>query len=250
MFSRILLSAAMAVVLQGCAKVYDVKQLEGKTSAEMYQCALKAIEEKKYKDAIAIFNELEKQYPYSENIDDVIVKRADCKYDSKQVNEAIVDYETFIKTNISSKLMPYVLYRLTVIYFNMIPIIERDQTDAIKAQQYGHALLENYPGTEFEEEVKQILVSVDDFCAAKELYIAKSYQKRKNYVAALRRLEVVVRAFEKTVVMPEVLYRMIECNIALNAKEDAKNVNRVLQDKYKDSDWAKYAEALLQKYKI
>ena len=177
-----------------------------------------------------------------------MIKRADLKYLSKKIDEAIIEYETFVRTNTSSEFVPYALYRLACIYYEMIALVARDQTDAIKAMQYCNILLENYPNSEYISDVKRMIRDIEDIMSAKELYVAKEYEKRKNYPAALNRLGTIVQKYSDAKVTEEALFRMIECYIAINAIDEAKNINKIMQRDYPNGYWSIQAIKLLKKY--
>jgi DNA uptake lipoprotein len=67
--------------------------------------------------------------------------------------------------------------------------------------------------------------------------IARFYQKKLKYTAALNRYKTVIDDFSNTKFIPEALYRTTEIYISLGLKEEAYNTASVLGHNYPKSQW-------------
>ncbi|MDR0744383.1 MAG: outer membrane protein assembly factor BamD [Holosporales bacterium] len=234
-----------SLLLVSCSKDIDLKQFENTSAEDIFAAGKKEIANKNYADAVLIFEELERLYPYSKLTAEAQILEGECNYNSKKYDEASSAIEIFVKTHPTHKKVPYALYMLGIIHFEQMPIIERDQDSTAKALAYFSELQQRYPGSEFvkksEEKVKQLRQQM----AGREMNIARYYQSRKNYAAAIGRLNVVVDNYTDTDHAPEALLRSVECYISMGIFDEAKLANRILETKFSETPWAKYSKELL-----
>ncbi len=236
-----------AIILCGCSKDIDFESLEKQSPKEIFALGKEEETAKNYSDAVKVFEELERIYPYSGLIADAQLASGDCNYKAKKYNDAISSYEIFVKTHPTHDRVPYAIYMLGLINFEQMPIVERDQESTIMALSYFEELCNRYPESPYVKDSKEKIKTIRNQIAGKEVYIARYYLKKKNYAAAIGRLNSVVDNYLDTVHAPESLFRLIECYVAMGFFKETELINKILQSKYPSSNWAEYARKLLER---
>lgn len=241
---RILL-LSFAILLCGCSKDIDFESLEKQSAKEIFALGKEEAALKNYSDAVKVFEELERIHPYSGLVADAQLAAGDCNYKAKKYSEAMSSYEIFVKTHPTHDKVPYAIYMLGLINFEQMPIVERDQESTIIALSYFEELCNRYPESNYVKDSKEKIKILRNQIAGKEVYIARYYLKKKNYAAAIGRLNAVVDNYLDTIHSPEALFRLIECYIAMGFFRETQIINKTLQANFQNSNWAKYAKDLL-----
>lgn len=239
------LVAVIVLFLAGCSSDIDFSKFEHEKAEAIYKTACEYMDRGEYSDAIKIFDELEKLHPYSKYTALVQVKSGDCYHKMKKYEESASEYEVFIKTHRTHEMVPYALYKLGVVYYEQMPIIERDQEVTIKSLSYLRTLLQQFPGSKYEEDAIRMVTAIRQQLAGREVYIARYYQKQGNYAAAVSRLNTVLDSYRDTDHTPEAMHRLIECYTTMGFFNEARNVNNILQKEFSQTKWARYANSLI-----
>lgn len=240
-----LIVAIIALLLTSCSSDIDLSKFEQEKVETVYKIACEHMEKGEYSDAIKIFDELERLYPYSKYTALVQIKSGDCYHKMKKYEEAASEYEIFIKTHRTHEMVPYAIYKLGVVYYEQMPIIERDQEVTIKSLAYLRTLLQQFPGSKHEKEANKIIDELRQQLAGREVYIAKYYQKRGNFAAAVGRLNTVLDSYDGTNHIPEAMHRLVECYVTMGFFDEAKNINKILQKEFSKTKWAAYSKKLI-----
>lgn len=236
---------ALVILLCGCSKDIDFESMEKNTADEIFAMGKKEMAAKNYGDAAKIFEELEKLHPYSHLVAEAELLAGDCYHKKGKFGEAISSYEIFVKTHPMHEKVSYAIYMLGLINYEQMAIIERDQESAITAKSYFEELCARYPGSKYVKEAKE---KINDLCnqqAGREVYIARYYQDKLNYAAAIGRLNTVIDNYPKTIHAPEAMLRLVECYMAMGLDNEARSVNKILQQAHFNSKWAEHARNLL-----
>lgn len=236
---------SLLILLSGCSKDIDFESFEKKSAKEIFSIGKEEEASKNYSDAVKVFEELERIHPYANLVADAQLAAGDCNYKAKKYNEALSSYEIFVKTHPTHDKVPYAIYMLGMINFEQMPIIERDQESTITALAYFEELCARYPDSSYANESKAKIKTLRNQIAAKEVDVARYYLKKKNYAAAIGRLNVVIDNFLDTAHAPEAMFRLMESYVAMGVVNEAKTVNRLLQKDHKNTEWASYATKLL-----
>lgn len=236
---------SFAILLSGCSKDIDIDNLEGKSAKEIFTIGKEAAVSKNYSDAVKVFEELERIHPYSGLVAEAQLSAGDCNYKAKKYSEAMSCYEIFVKTHPTHDKVPYAIYMLGLVNYEQMAIVERDQETTVMALSYFDELCNRYPNSSYIQDAKAKIKILRNQIAGKEVLIARYYLKKKNYAAAIGRLNAVVDNYPDTIHMPEALFRLIESYIAMGFLKESQTTNKMLQGKYPESNWAKYAKDLL-----
>ncbi|GHT89048.1 outer membrane protein assembly factor BamD [Alphaproteobacteria bacterium] len=233
-------------LVAGCSREIDLKLLENKSATEILEIGKKEMKAKKYADSVLVFEELERLHPYSKVTADAQILAGECNYKAKKYDEAISAFELFIRTHPTHWNVPYALYMLGLINYELMPIIERDQDATIRSFAFLNELCRRYPQSKYCKFAKILIKDLREQIAGREVYVARYYQLHKNYPAAANRLNTIVDNYRNTEHAPEALHRLIECYMAIGVQKEALRVNKILQREFPKSIWAMYARKLMR----
>ena len=131
--------------------------------------------------AIDEYHELLDQYPFSEHNEEAELKIAHAQYLSGNYPEAVVALTDFQRRHPTSPHLPLVGYYLGMCYVQQMGTIDRDQTAARNAQTYFQTVAQQYPDSPFADLARQQLARCQESLAAHEFYVAKFYDRQRQY---------------------------------------------------------------------
>ncbi len=243
---------AAGLVLAGCAtsgvkkdRAYIARDVE-----TLYNVARDTMIKRQYKLAAGMFDEVERQHPYS-----VWARRAQLMsaynyYVGRQYNEAIQSSQRFLSLHPGSREAPYAYYIVAVSYYEQISDVEHDQKITQQALDAMGELIRRYPGTDYAADAKLKIDLTRDHLAGKEMEIGRFYQKNRQYLAAVLRFRTVVEKYDTTSHIPEALHRLVECYLSLGIPEEANKAAAVLGYNYPGSEWYDRSFKLIGKKSI
>tara|TARA_Y100001970_G_C13838990_1_gene653523 strand:- start:274 stop:732 length:459 start_codon:yes stop_codon:yes gene_type:complete len=130
-------------------------------------------------------------------------------------------------------------------YYEQITHEGLDGENNILALNNLNEVIKRFPDSDYAKDSQQKIVLVKSNIAAKHMNIARYYQKKDKYTAALNRYKIVIDEFSITKFTPEALYRMTEIYYTIGMLEEAKNTASVIGYNYPDSKWYKLSYNLL-----
>lgn len=229
-----------ALLLSGCSSVDD-SLLSDQPVDDLYSMALKYLEDEKFEDASKVFDEVDRQHPYSKWATKAQLMSAFSFYQAQKYHKAIAGLETFIQLHPGHSDAAYAHYVLALCYYEQIFSVRRDQDMARQALEAFEILLRRFPESKYAKDAKYKMDLTVDHLAGKEMSIGRYYLKRGSYIAAINRFRKVVDGYDTTSHAPEALHRLTECYISLNMKEEAKASAAVLGHNFPESPW--YADS-------
>ena len=211
----------------------------------LYKEAYKNFEQGKYQDAVELFQEVEKNYGYTEWAAKALLLKSYIYYDSSRYVEALENLKNFKKLYSGNSELAYVEYLIAICLFEQINISARDQTNTRLSFQQFNKVIKNYPNTPYAEDLKLKLDLINDQLAGKEMYVARYYQKREKWLAALKRLTNILEKYQTTIYIEEALHRMVEIHYKIGNIEAAKKYASILGYNFNDSDWFKKSHTIV-----
>ena len=140
------------IVLTACS---DTKLMTPETEGEklqiLYNDAMELVKKRDFVDAAALFEDIERQYPYSKWSNQAQLMSGFCYYKSNMYNDSLDALERFIALYPGSSKISYAYYLRALNYYEQIHDIERDQETtskakkAFKAVSYTHLTLPTTP---------------------------------------------------------------------------------------------------------
>jgi len=243
------IAAALALPLAGCAK--DKNKSDTSYVAHdvdtLYNAARERLNRGQYKIAAALFDEVERQHPYSVWARRAQLMSAFCYYLSRDYQKSIDSAQRFLSIHPGNKDAPYALYLIAVDYYEQIQDVNRDQKITQQALDAMGELIRRYPDTNYAADARVKVDLIQDHLAGKEMEVGRFYQRRADWLAAVLRFRTVIDKYQTTSHVPEALERLTESYLALGIPEEAKKAAAVLGANYPGSKWYERAYALIQK---
>ena len=162
-------------------------------------------------------------------------------------SEALSNLNRYLKTYPKDTNTPYAHYLIGICYYEMIEDEKRDIEPLLKAKEKFVLVVENYPNTDFALDSKFKLDLIEDILASKEMYLARHYQKKNKWIAALNRYKNIVEDYEQTIYVEEALHRLVEVNYKLGLTEESKKYANILGYNYQSGEWYKKSYKIFNK---
>lgn len=232
--------ALMLLALAGCGGSKQKAYIE-KPVGDLYNKAMDDMASGYYQTAAKEFDKVQNQHPYSVWATKAQIMSAFALYRAGEYNRAIIAANEFIRLNPGDRDTPYAYYIKALCYYVQITDVGRDQRMTHEAMGALKQVVNRYPNSKYAEDARLKINFVRDHLAAKEMSIGRYYLDRGDYLAAMNRFKRVIRDYQTTSDVPEALERLVECDLALGLKSEAKKNAAVLGYNYPGSHW--YADA-------
>ncbi len=201
--------------------------------------------DRKPKDAIRYFTEVERLYPYSDWARRGLIMQAYTHHQNRDYEEARQAAQRFLDFYPGDEDAAYAKYLLALSYYDQIDEVGRDQGLTFQALQALREVIEEYPDSEY---ARSAILKFDlafDHLAAKEMEIGRFYLKKRHYTAAINRFRVVVQDFQTTTHTAEALHRLVEAYLALGLNDEAQTAGAILGHNYQSSPFYQDSYKLL-----
>lgn len=238
-------AAVLAVALSACGTTDDEAEYFEQPVDELYSKAMDELMDENYEKAAELFDEVERQHPYSIWATKGQLMAAFSWYRKGSYPEAVVTLERFIQLHPAHKNVDYAYYLRALSYYERISDIARDQKMTERAQVALEEVVSRFPDGAFAADARPKLLLVRDQLAGKEMEIGRYYQARGHYLAAINRFRTVVDEYETTTHVREALHRLTELYLALGVTDEAQKSAAVLGYNYPGSDWYSDSYALM-----
>jgi len=233
----------MSLILASCA---GSKKPVIEEPEDMYTKARILFDEKEYTESAELFDEVDKQHPYSLWAPRAQVMAAYAYYKVNKYDEAILTLDRFIQLHPGNKNTPYAFYLRGLCYFEQISNIEREQKMSEKALSSFNALVLRYPTSPYRADAEKKIELIMDHLAGKEMEVGRYYEARKDYIPAMNRYQTVIKEYPKTMQMPEAYYRLGVCYYALGINAQALDMLNKMQKEFPGVVWTKKLERVLK----
>ena len=168
-------------------------------------------------------------------------------YMQNYYSEALTNLNRYLKTYPQDKNIAYAHYLVGICYYEMIEDEKRDTQPIINAKEKFELITRDYPNTDFALDAKFKLDLLKDLLASKEMYLARHYQKKNKWIAALNRYKNVVEKYDTTIFVEEALHRLVEINYQIGLIDESKKYAQILGYNYKSSEWYKKSYKVFNK---
>jgi outer membrane protein assembly factor BamD len=198
------------------------------------------------KVAAALFDEVERQHPYSPWARRAQLMSAFSYYSAKDYTKSVQSAQRFLSIHPGNKDAAYAYYLIALCYYEQISDVSRDQKTTQQALAALNDVVRRYPGTRYATDARLKIDLVNDHLAGKEMDIGRFYERAGRWLAADIRFRNVVDKFQATSHTPEALFRLVETNLSLGIPEEAQKYASVLGANYPGSEWYEKAFRLMQ----
>ncbi len=244
MLGTALAASLLVLSIGGCSRNNEIVQVE-RTAEELYSIAYEESVNGNINQASALFDEVERQHPYSKWASQAQLMSAWALYQSNSYDAAILALNRFISLNPAHPNIDYAFYLTAMSYYEQIVDVERDAGKTVEAKEAFEALINRFPDSKYTRDAQLKRDLTLSHLAGKEMAIGRFYLKDGHYDAALRRFANVVQHYEQSNQTPEALYRMVESFLALGLDTEATRVAAVMVHNYKTSIWTRRMNDLI-----
>jgi outer membrane protein assembly factor BamD len=245
----LMIAAALLAPLAGCASSKNKSDTKyvARDVDTLYNAAKERMDRGEYKLAAALFDEVERQHPYSVWARRAQLMSAFCYYLARQYTESIASAQRFISIHPGNRDAPYALYLVAMDYYEQIQDVTRDQKITQQALDSMNEVIRRYPDSRFAADARVKVDLIRDHLAGKEMEIGRFYQRRGDWLASVIRFRTVIDQYDTTSHAPEALMRLTESYLALGVPLEAERAAAVLGHNYPGSKWYEHAYALIRK---
>jgi len=204
---------------------------------ELYNRGVDLMNNNKYPESATVFEDVERQHPYSVWATKAQLMAAYGYYKSNNYEQAIAALERFIQLHPTHKDVGYAYYLKGLAYYEQISDVARDQQMTKLALESLNEVATRFPESTFARDAKFKLELTYDHLAGKEMEIGRYYHNRRQYLAAINRFRTVIDKYQTTTHVPEALHRLTEAYLALGLADEARKTASVLGHNFPGSEW-------------
>ncbi len=253
MYRRIFSILLLFFILISCSKkqAIDYEPKDKVDPYVLYEDGLEAFAVGDYFFANKKFSEAELNFKIVEYAAKSSIMSSYALYGINFYDRALENLERYLKKYPADSNVIYAHYLIAIIHYEQISDEKKDLEPLIKAGEKIDFFLKVYPETDYAIDLKFKKGLIQNQLAAKELYIAKYYISVQKWAAAINRLKIIVKEYDKTIFIEEALHRLVEIYHYLGVKEESERYAKILGYNYNSSEWFEQSYKILNKdYKI
>ena len=216
----------------------------------IYNQAFDRIQREDWEGSKLLFEEVERQHPFSKWARRSMLMTAYANYRSGDYQQSIDSAQRFIGLHPGNESTPYAYYLIAINYFDQIFDVNRDQETTVNAESSLQQVVRRYPDSEYAADARLKLELTHDHLAGKEMAVGRYYLRDNQHLAAIGRFKNVVKNYETTSQTEEALHRLVESYVSLGIIKEAKLVGSVLGYNYPSSEWYEDSYDLLAEYGV
>jgi len=235
-WSKICLVLPAIILLSACSNSEEDAQIEQPVD-ELYNLALDTALSGDTKAAAPLFEEVERQHPYSIWAVRAQIMAAWSFYNDNDYPQAVATLDRFIELYPADRLTGYAYYLKALCYYEQIVDVERDADMTYKTLDAFEELLRRYPESQYARDSKLKADLARSQLAGKEMAVGRFYLKEGHFNAAIKRFASVIKHYDQTNQVPEALYRLVESYLSLGLTDEAERVAQVANYNFPDSYW-------------
>src|SRR5206468_7072775 len=147
----LLLTAAAVLPLVGCAhgKGRSDTAYVARDVSSLYTAAKRSMDQGDYEQAAKLFDEVERQHPYSTWARRAQLMSAFNYYLARKYTDAVSSAQRFVTIHPGNAEAPYAQYLIGMSYYEQIDDVTRDQTATQQASDAFGELIRRYPDTRY-----------------------------------------------------------------------------------------------------
>lgn len=215
--------------------------------AQLYNRGGDYLDRRRWADALRMFQEVERQHPYSSWARRAMLMQAYAHYRARSYDDAIANAQRFISLHPGNESTPYAYYLISVCHFERILDVGRDQGTTERALQALTDVVRRYPESAYARDARLKLDMVYDQLAGKEMEIGRFYLTRDQHLAAINRFRNVVENenYQRSSHLPEALHRLVESYLSVGMIEEAQRMAAILGHNFPGNRWYERSYALM-----
>lgn len=241
---NILLFFFLITFVLSCA---SLEPIDTGTPEGLYKMGKELMEQERFEEALANFNELKNKYPYNNLATDAELQIADIHFARENYVEAENAYKIFKEFHPKHSRIDYVTFQIAMSLYKQLPdSIDRDLNLADDAKIYFRQVYRAYPNSDYAGSAQDHEKKCQIKLARSIFYVAQFYYNTEHYESALGRYEDVIKKYPDTGLVPKSLYGAAMSAFKLNKKDQAKIYFGRLVSNYPDNQWTTRAKRALK----
>jgi outer membrane protein assembly factor BamD len=213
---------------------------------ELYQIGEAELNRRRYLEARENFKKIVERHPNSSYAARARFLVGEAYYREAEFDKAIKEFEGFLAFNPRHQIADLVQYRLAMSYYDQLKPVEQDQALTTNAIEQFRKLVKEYPESRYATDALAKIDVCRGRLAQKEVWVATYYLNQGNPSAARSRLELVLKEYPRTLVIPETLYTLAEVNFSEGRAQEAVDLLRRCANDYPYTDWGRRAALRLR----
>jgi outer membrane protein assembly factor BamD len=221
-------------VASGCAELTNATKTisYSNTAKDNYDRGLAELKSENWLDAIKYFQFTRSKFGFSKWATLAELGIADAQFGSEKYQEAIDAYRTFIKSHPTHDKVQdgYAAFRIGEAFHKEIPsewflvppAYEKDQGPVRDALRELSSFIEEYAESKYVAPAHKLIEDCVHRLADHELYVADFYLKRNHPLAAVGRLEGLIKEYPNSNVEPEVLLLLGRTYLKMERPQEAR----------------------------
>ena len=159
------------LVLASCAKIKKEAEYIEKPAEQIYNTAIDKALAGNFSAAVPLFDEVERQHPYSVWATQAALMSAYSLYQTNQYDEAVNALKRFIKFNPTSESIDYAYYLKGLCYYERIVDVGRDQKVTKQALDTFSEVVMRFPKSKFARDAKLKIDLTLNHLAFRKIYL-------------------------------------------------------------------------------
>ena len=196
---KILITLALALLagtFSGCGIIdYFYLPPAEDTAQELFENGNDAMREKDYMSAIEYYSKLKESFPFSPYAREAEISLGDAYYLDGEYHLASEAYKDFEAMHPRDEAIPYILLQIANANIRSYTSIDRPTTSLVEAEAYLRRVSEAYPGTEYAQRAKELMIDCRRTMAEHELYLGDFFLRTGRYYAAWKRYTALTESF-------------------------------------------------------
>jgi outer membrane protein assembly factor BamD len=200
-----------------------------------------------YQPAIADYQKLIDEYPFSPYAEEAELNIGLAQYKSHDYAEAIGALNDFVRMHPTSKYIEQASYYLAMAHYDQIGRPDQDQTHTELALQQFETIERRFPESDFAQLAHEQIAICREMLARHEYVIGDFYYSRANYKASESRMAELMALYPDTPIAPNALDQLGQTLEKQGKKYSAAQAFTALQTDYPHTKFAADAQRELKK---
>jgi len=216
-----------------------------RTPEGLYAAGVEALQQRRYPQAVELFDQLERDHPYSTWATNAKIMAAYGDYQRNRYVEAIAALDRFIQLHPAHRDIAYAYYLRALSFYEQINDAQRDQRATETAMAALQDVANRFPDTAYARDARLKIDLGRDHLAGREMVIGRFYQRQRLLNAAIGRFRRVIEDYQTTNHVPEALHRLTEIYLSLGLTDEARRTASVLGHNFPGNAWYQDSYALV-----
>jgi outer membrane protein assembly factor BamD len=213
---------------------------------ELYATGESQLEKRSYEEARQSFKKIVERHPNSSYAPRARFLMGEAYYREAEFGKAIKEFETFLAFYPRHQIADLVQYRLAMGYYDQLKPVEQDQMLTQRALDQFKRLVKEYPESRYATDALAKIDICRGRLAQKELWVATYYFNQGNPSAARQRLELILKDYPRTLVIPETLWLLAEVNAREGRSRESQELLERLSSEFPFTEFGRRAAQRLR----